>query len=75
MRTDDKRVEGKKNPKIDLSSFIYANYKDVLAIVLMIFLILVLVFSDDARNNERLFTVLSSLLSGAAGFFFGKNVS
>jgi TctA family transporter len=72
---DDKRKENIKNPKIDLSSFIYANYKEILAVLIFIFCVLILTFSAKALENEKLSTVLITSISGSLGFLFGKKLS
>lgn len=72
-RTDE-RIEGTKNPKIDLPSFIYKNYKDIIASFLIIFFVSILVWKDGTLS-EGLQTLLYSLTSGAAGFIFGKHIN
>ena len=72
-RTDE-RTEGVKNPIIDLPSFIFKNYKDIIAFLLIIFFVIILV-SNDGDLSEGLQTLLYSLTSGAAGFIFGKHVN
>lgn len=72
-RTDE-RIEGTKNPKIDLPSFIYSNYKDILAVIIFIFCVLTLALSENAQESEKLSTVLISSISASLGFLFGKNI-
>lgn len=72
-RTDE-RIENTRVPKIDLPSFIYKNYKDLIAFILIIFFVAILVYTDGSLS-EGLQTLLYSLTSGAAGFIFGKHVN
>lgn len=72
-RTDD-RLENIRNPQIDLPSFIYKNYKDIIAFLLIIFFILILV-SYDKSLSDGVRTLLISLTSGSAGFIFGKHIN
>lgn len=72
---DDERKQNTKNPKIDLPSFIYANYKEILAVLIFIFCVLILVCSEKALSNEKLSTVLITSISGSLGFLFGKKIS
>jgi hypothetical protein len=73
MRSDD-RKENTRNPKIDLKGFIYKNYKDLIAFILIVFCISILVCFDK-QLSERVSTLLITLTSGSAGFIFGKMVS
>jgi hypothetical protein len=73
MRTDE-RKENTREPKINLKAFIYKNYKDIIAFLLIIFFVVLLV-CFDGQLSERVSTLLITLTSGAAGFIFGKSVS
>jgi hypothetical protein len=42
MRTDE-RKENTREPKINLKAFIYKNYKDIIAFLLIIFFVVLLV--------------------------------
>lgn len=70
----DLRKQGNRNPNIDLKGFIYSNFKDIIATILIIFFIIILVMYDKDLS-EGLSTLLYSLTSGAAGFIFGKRVN
>ncbi|MBE7653191.1 hypothetical protein [Tenacibaculum finnmarkense] len=72
---DDNRKENIQNPKIDLSSFIYSNYKEILAVIIFVFCVLILAFSEKALTSEKLSTVLITSISGSLGFLFGKKIS
>lgn len=72
---DDNRKENIQNPKIDLPSFIYSNYKEILAVIIFVFCVLILAFSEKALTNEKLSTVLITSISGSLGFLFGKKMS
>jgi len=73
MRNDN-RKQDEKFPNIDLKSFIYKNYKDILATFIFIFCMTILVFSERAISNEKLSTVLISSISGSLGYLFGKKI-
>jgi len=72
MSRSDERKENIRNPEIDLKSFIYKNYKDIIAFLLIIFFVVLLVCNNSL--SERVSTLLITLTSGAAGFIFGKRV-
>jgi TctA family transporter len=69
----DKREEGTKDPIINFKGFIYKNYKDIIAVFLIIFFVGILIWKDKVIS-ERISTLLITLTSGAAGFIFGKRV-
>ncbi|PHS03191.1 MAG: hypothetical protein COA88_15980 [Kordia sp.] len=69
----DQREEGTKDPIINLKGFIYKNYKDIIAVFLIVFFVSILMWKDKVLS-ERLSTLLITLTSGAAGFIFGKRV-
>lgn len=71
----DGRKEGTRNPRIDFEAFIYKNYKDIIATVFIILCILVLVFSKDSRDSEKVSTLLTMIISASLGFIFGKKVN
>ncbi len=71
----DERKENIRNPRIDFETFIYKNYKDILASIFIILSILVLVLSKDARESEKVSTLLTAIISTSIGFIFGKKVS
>jgi hypothetical protein len=71
----DERKENIRNPKIDFETFIYKNYKDIIASIFIVFSILVLVLSKDARESEKVSTLLTTIISASLGFIFGKKVS
>ncbi|MFA8344204.1 MAG: hypothetical protein ACEPO8_14620 [Rhodothermaceae bacterium] len=73
-RTDD-RIENVKNPNLNIYGFIYKNYKDILAVLIFVFCVLILVFNDKALGSEKISTVLVSAISGSLGFIFGKKIS
>ncbi len=74
MSRSDERIENTKNPKIDLPSFIYANYKEIIAVIIFIFCVLTLAISDKALENEKLSTVLISSISASLGYLFGRKI-
>lgn len=74
MSRSDERKENIKNPKIDLPSFIYSNYKEILALIIFVFCVLTLAISENAQQNEKLSTVLISSISASLGYLFGKNI-
>lgn len=69
----DKREEGTRDPIINLKGFIYKNYKDIIAVFLIMFFVIILIWKDKVIS-ERVSTLLITLTSGAAGFIFGKRV-
>jgi len=69
----DKREESTKDPIINFKGFIYKNYKDLLAVFLIVFFVSILIWKDSVLS-ERISTLLITLTSGAAGFIFGKRV-
>jgi hypothetical protein len=72
---DDQRKENIRFPKIDFETFIYKNFKDLIAAFFVLLSLLVLVFSTECRDSERMATILTSLISASLGFIFGKKVS
>jgi TctA family transporter len=74
MRSD-KRTEDTRFPTIDLGSFLYRNYKDIIAFLLIIFCVFVFVFSKDCRESEKVSTILTMIISGSLGFVFGKKTT
>ncbi len=71
----DERKEGIRNPRIDFETFIYKNFKDILASLFIVLSILVLVLSKDARESEKVSTLLTTIISTSIGFIFGKKVA
>jgi TctA family transporter len=71
-RTDE-REEGTKDPILNLKGLIYKNYKDIIALFLVVFFVSLLIWKDK-EISERISTLLITLTSGAAGFIFGKRV-
>jgi TctA family transporter len=74
MRSDE-RIESTRNPKIDFETFIYKNFKDIIASIFIILSILALVLSKDARDSEKVSTLLTTIISASLGFIFGKKVN
>jgi TctA family transporter len=72
---EDSRVENVRNPDIDFVGFIYKNYKEICAFILIIVCIAVLVCSKEARDSEKVSTILTSVISASLGYMFGKNVA
>lgn len=72
---EDSRVENVRNPDIDFGGFIYKNFKEIFAFVLIIVCIAVLVCSKDARDSEKVSTILTSVISASLGYVFGKNMA
>jgi hypothetical protein len=70
---NDLRKENTRNPDIDFIGFIYKNYKEIFAFVLIVVCIIVLVCSKDARDSEKVSTILTSIISASLGYMFGKN--
>lgn len=71
----DERKENTRNPRIDFETFIYKNFKDIIASVFIILSILVLVLSSDARQSEKVSTLLTTIICTSMGFIFGKKVA
>lgn len=71
----DERKENIRNPKIDFETFIYKNFKDIIASIFIILSILVLVLSKDVRESEKVSTLLTTIISASLGFIFGKKVN
>ncbi|HTB51477.1 MAG TPA: hypothetical protein VK718_01790 [Ferruginibacter sp.] len=67
MRNDE-RKQGIRNVQLDWKGFIYKNYKDAIALFLIIFCILLLVFVNGIK--EGVSTLLVSIASGSGGFIF-----
>lgn len=72
-RSDD-RTENIRNPKINLGFFIYNNYKDIIAFLIIIICLSIFAYKDK-HLSDGLETLLITLASGAAGFIFGKHVN
>lgn len=72
---NDSRKENTRNPNIDFIGFIYKNYKEIFAFILIIVCITVFVCSKEARDSEKISTILTSVISASLGYMFGKNVS
>jgi hypothetical protein len=72
---DDSRNENMRNPDIDFVGFIYKNYKEIFAFLFIVICIAVLVCCKEARDSEKVSTILTSVISASLGYIFGKNVS
>jgi hypothetical protein len=72
-RSDD-RAEGTRNPIIDLPSFIFKNYKDLIAALFIIICIFIYALKDGTIT-EGLKTLLITISSGSLGYIFGKQIN
>lgn len=72
---NDARNENVRNPNINFIGFIYKNYKEIFAFLLIVICICVFVFSKEARDSEKVSTILTSVISASLGYVFGKSVS
>ncbi len=72
-RIDDKRIQGVREPNVSLKALVYHNYKDLIALVIIILCIIIFAVRDGSMT-ERLETVLTMMLSASTGFLFGKRV-
>ncbi len=66
---DDTRQQDTRNPNIDFKSFIYKNYKDLIALIIILVFGFLLIFVSAESDVKA---VLISLISTATGFIFGK---
>ncbi len=72
LRPDERNQEF-RDPIQSLKGFIIHNYKDLIALIIIIFCLSVLIWHSGISDKTE--TLLTMLTSGAFGFIFGHKLS